>query len=304
MKRKMLDMPSDFWSGWIIAITVTSLLGLTWFIFSTYFGRDRAENEPTQGSSTIWDGNLTEGARPPPLWWFWLMLASLVVTVVYLMVYPGLGSFSGTFQWTQGGQLDSRLVQYKEAFAPLRNSVLQMSIDEIQLNEELTENAERIFGRHCAACHGSQAEGQANRFPSLTDSEWQWGATELDIHASIRKGRQAVMTGWAQALSNNELNAITEFVQEMENGSIPMDHPGKRIYDSICVACHLADGTGQKALGVPDLTNKIYLYGGDSLSIKYSIAVGRQGEMPGFNELLDDVQIRLLVAWLLPRNAN
>ena len=105
----MADMPSDFWGGWIVVLTVTSLLGLTWALFSVYFSANGEKEE-----SPIWDDTLEEGANAPPMWWFWLVFATLIFTVVYLILYPGLGSFSGALRWSQGGHLEeseSRIIR-------------------------------------------------------------------------------------------------------------------------------------------------------------------------------------------------
>ena len=98
----MADMPSDFWSGWIIGLTVVSLLGLTWLVFSIYFSKNGSE----EFESPVWDETLKEGNHPAPMWWFWMTLAALVFTVIYLILYPGLGSFSGTLKWSQHGRLE------------------------------------------------------------------------------------------------------------------------------------------------------------------------------------------------------
>ena len=77
-------------------------------------------------------------------------------------------------------------------------------------------------------------------------------------------------------------------------------HSGKAKYEELCAACHKVDGTGEPKLGAPDLTSGFYTYGGDSISVKDTILYGREGVMPAFNELLDDMQIKLLAAWLAP----
>ena len=97
----MADMPTDFWAGWIIVLTAVSVLGFCWLVFSIYFSANREEQE----ESPVWDETLTEGDNPAPMWWFWMTLAALVITVIYLMLYPGLGSFSGALKWSQHGRL-------------------------------------------------------------------------------------------------------------------------------------------------------------------------------------------------------
>ena len=79
----MADMPTDFWSGWIILVTTVSFAGLGWLLYSVYF----SENADTPAEHPVWDQNLREGAAPAPMWWFWLMFALMILSVVYLMLY-------------------------------------------------------------------------------------------------------------------------------------------------------------------------------------------------------------------------
>ena len=281
-------------------LTLTSLAGLAWVTYSAYFSPDRRAKADEEGeqSDTVWDQNLREGSRPAPLWWFWLLLGLLVASVIYLMLYPGLGVFQGALNWSSEHRLSNRMMAYEMTFGPKREAVLAMNYGELQADEDLMKKAGRLFGEHCAACHGVDALGQANRFPNLTDSEWIWGSTIGDIEKTIRGGRTANMTGFADTLSEDELNLMTDLALDMSRGESVEELPIKPVYDVICGACHLADGTGNTKLGAPDLTNDIHLYGGDRASIKYTIAQGRYGEMPAFKKLLDDTEIKLLVAWI------
>ncbi len=294
-------MPFEFWSWWIAILTLTSLFGLGWVTYSAYFSPDKRAKADEEGaqSETVWDQNLREGGRPAPIWWFWLLLGLLVASVVYLMLYPGLGAFQGALNWSSDHRLANRMMAYEMTFGPKRAAVLAMNYDELQADEDLMKIAERLFGEHCAACHGLDAGGQANRFPSLTDSEWIWGGTIGDIDKTIREGRTANMAGWANTFSEDELNLMTDLVLDMNRGESVEDLPIKPLYDAVCASCHQADGTGNPLLGGPDLTNDIHLYGSDRASIKYTISEGRKGEMPAFNALLDDTEIKLLVAWIV-----
>ena len=300
-------MPADFWAGWVFALTAASVLALIWFVFSIYFGngeRKQAEQaERAESESPVWDGDLREGDHPAPMWWFWLILASLVFSVVYLMLYPGLGSYSGALQWSQGGRFEESRADWQALFGPSRAVAAEAPLAELQCDTALMATAERLFARECAACHGADAQGQARLFPNLLDDEWQWGGTPHDIETSIRNGRTAVMVGWSAALGDDGVAQVVDYLRQMPAGP-PPEHPGQAHYDRLCVACHGPDGRGQPLLGGPDLANDIYLYGGDAAALEESVRNGRSGEMPAFGERLDDLQIRLLVAWLSREGAG
>lgn len=290
----MADMPSDFWSGWIVVITVTSLLGLAWALFSVYFAKNGQDDE-----SVVWDETLLEGSNPAPMWWFWLLFTLMIVSVIYLMLYPGLGSFSGALRWSQGGRLEQSISLYGDDFESLRAEVAAAPVAELQDDPMVMASARRIFDQNCAACHGLEARGQANLFPDLTDEDWQWGGETAQLEQSIRAGRQAVMPPLAAALGEEGVAQTARYVRAVASGeAVAESDPGRMLYATYCFACHGADGTGNILLGAPDLTDDVWLYGGNEGALIDGITNGRNGSMPPFQERLDDAQIRMLVAWL------
>lgn len=290
----MAVMPNDFWSDWIILLTVSSFIGLGWLVLSVYFlptGKNHDGEEP------VWDSDLTVGSSSLPFWWFWLILFMMVISVVYLMLYPSLGSFEGAFRWSQGGQLSENTVRYEREYADIETDIMSMSHSELAANPQAMNSAASIFSEHCSAYHGSDAMGQANLFPNLVDDDWQWGGTPERIEQTLRNGRLAVMVSWQTLLNDEGVNNVAAYVMSL-SGSPATNHPGKAQYDMFCIACHGATEDGNPLLGAPRLNDDIWLYQGDLDSIKESIAIGRNGQMPAFSGSLDDVQIKLLTAWL------
>ncbi len=290
----MADMPNDFWSGWIILITVISFISLVWLVISVYTA---APPTPEEVEHTIWDGNLEEGLNPAPLWWFWLIFAMMVFSVFYLMFYPGLGSFKGAFQWSQGGELSERYSAFNENFTELRAEIAAMELAELQADEALMGSASDLYKQNCAACHGYEAQGQANLFPDLTDGIWQWGGSPENIEQTLLNGRTAVMASWDALLGQQGVTDVANYVLVVGTPEAE-GHPGQARFNQICAACHGTDGTGNPLLGAPSLVDDVWLYGGDVDTIRTTLREGRNGRMPAFGDKLDDAQIRLLVAWL------
>ncbi len=292
----MADLPSVFWSGWIAVLTLVSLAAMVWLVWSIYFGRD-AGHGPESGP--VWDGNLREGNRPPPMWWFWLLFGSLIFSIVYLMLFPGLGGFPGMLNWSQGSRVAESYGEYEARFAGARAEIAAMSLAEIQNDSGLMAVAERIFRRECAVCHGPEGRGQADLFPNLFDVDWQWGGGEEQIRQSIRGGRNAVMVGWEPVLGGEGIEQVGEYVMSLAGG-VGEDHPGKAAYDQNCAVCHGVDGGGNILLGASRLSDSVWLYGGDRESIRETLVNGRFGVMPAFDEQrLDDTQLQLLLALLV-----
>ena len=102
----MADLPSGFWAGWIAVLTIVSLIGLIWLSLSIYMSREEYK-------SPVWDENLREGSTPAPLWWFWLMFALLIFSDIYLVLYPGLGSYRGALYVGVTNDLSRRLSQHR-----------------------------------------------------------------------------------------------------------------------------------------------------------------------------------------------
>ena len=292
----MADMPSQFWAGWIVVVTITSFAALVWLVIDIY----RDGNLGGEVKDEVWDETLREGARPAPIWWFWFILALMAVSVVYVMLYPGLGAYRGALKWSQGGRIAERFSDYDAQFGARRRRILDLPLAELAADGETMRSAWRVFNNHCTSCHGRDAAGQAGQFPDLGDASWQWGKDETQILETIRSGRQAAMPGWQAAVGEHGVGQLADYVLTLAGGDAqPGIHAeGAGLFQQFCAACHGPDGSGNPVLGAPALDDPIWLYGGDRSDVMRSIALGRNGVMPAFGTRLDETQIRLLTAWL------
>ncbi|MEX1032988.1 MAG: cbb3-type cytochrome c oxidase N-terminal domain-containing protein [Cellvibrionaceae bacterium] len=205
----MADMPNAFWSGWIAVVTIVSLVFLAWLVLSIYFSSGaQAMEKHDEDNEPVWDGDLSEGHNAPPLWWFWFILATMVFTVVYLMLYPGLGK--GALNWSQDSRVTSSYAAFETQFHEQRQRIATSTASELQAHPEYMAAAERLYGRNCAVCHGPDAEGQASLFPNLMDDEWQWGNSAEAIETSIRQGRTAEMMSWQNILNGTSVNRVAD----------------------------------------------------------------------------------------------
>jgi cytochrome c oxidase cbb3-type subunit 3 len=289
----MTSIATGFWAGWVVTLTIVSAAGLAWLVVSVYFGRD----DSAEVGHVVWDETLREGTTAPPLWWFWLILALLAASVVYLILYPGLGSYAGVLRWSQGGQIAASLARHDERFGPMRTEIAARPLPQLRQDELAMQSAAHLFSNHCSACHGVDARGQADLFPDLRDASWQWGNEEAQLVQTITGGRQAVMPPWQAVLNDEGVAKMAEYVLALRSGG-PADGESATAYRNYCSACHGADGAGMTLLGAPALNDDAWLYGGSIASIRDSIARGRTGMMPAFGERLDAAQVKLLTAWL------
>jgi cytochrome c oxidase cbb3-type subunit 3 len=296
----MTSIASGFWAGWIATITIVSAAGLAWLVFGVYFGRD----DSAEVADVVWDETLREGTTAAPLWWFWLILALLAASVVYLILYPGFGSYAGVLRWSQGGQIAASLADHERRFGPLRTELAARTLRELQQDEVAMQSAAHLFNNHCSACHGADARGQAAMFPDLRDASWQWGQEEAQLVQTIAQGRQAVMPPWQAVLNGDGVAKMADFVLSLSAGAPAVDSEAATAFRNFCSACHGPDGAGMALLGAPALDDDVWLYGGSPAAVRESIALGRTGVMPAFGERLDGVEIKVLAAWLSSRDAG
>ncbi len=293
---QMTDFSSDFWHWFISIITVVSILACALLAWLNSRG-SKETTEETMGH--VWDEDLVEYNNPLPRWWLNMFYITIVFGLVYLVLYPGLGKFKGVLDWTQRGQYQQELSQADELYGPLYEKYAAMSFEELAADENAMKTAGRLFSTNCALCHGSDARG-ARGFPNLTDNDWLYGGTPEQIIQTITHGRVGVMPGWEQALGEEGSRAVAEYIMSFSRDPVNphMLETGKEKYEQLCVACHGADAKGNQALGAPNLTDDIWLYGASHKGIIKSIMDGRNGVMPAQKDLLSEQQIHLLSAYV------
>lgn len=296
---------SAFWSAWVTVITLGVIIGCTWLLFATRKSQPHQEiTEETVGHS--FDG-IEELDNPLPKWWFQMFVATVIFGLVYLLLYPGLGNFKGLLGWTSHGQWEEEMAYAEENYAPIFQRFAQLSVEELKQPEhaEGLRIGQRLFANNCSVCHGVGGVG-AHGFPNLTDNDWLYGGTEDAIKTSLHNGRNGAMPAWADVLGEDGIRDMTHYVLALSNrehdaASAERAQPQ---FASLCAACHMPDGTGMHALGAPNLTNDIWLYGGSFEQIAHTLRHGRFGVMPAFTGLLSEDQIHLVTAYVMSLDSN
>lgn len=287
-------------SLFIIVLTVGNILAMWWLIRWTQKPR---LNESQQGDVTghTWDNDLREYNNPLPRWWLWLFYITIVFALVYLVMYPGLGSFQGLLGWSQTGQYQEEVAEADARFGPIFAKYASQDIPTVAKDPQAVKMGERLFVTYCAACHGSDARG-APGYPNLADRAWLYGGDPEAIKTSILQGRNGMMPPMGAALGGDaEVEAVANYVLALSGRATPdaaQAEAGKARFEAVCAACHGADGTGNPMLGAPDLTDDDWLYGGSLKSIVKTIKEGRQGRMPAHQEFLGEDKGHLLAAYV------
>ena len=291
-------MLNSFWNWFVIIISIGSILGCWWLLHWTKGVSDREDGE-IGSTGHVWDENIRELNAPLPRWWLHLFNITIVFALVYLLLFPGLGNVPGMLDWSQSAQYNSELEAATLAQEPVFARFREMDPAALIADAEANEIGQRLFGNNCAMCHGSDARG-ASGFPNLADDDWLYGGSFDQVLISINKGRVGTMPPWGAVLGEDGVSEVVAYVQQLAGQEVDsqLAEAGKTRYATICIACHGMDGTGNQALGAPNLTNNIWLYGGDAASIAESVNTGRAGKMPAHENLLNEDRRRLLAAYV------
>jgi cytochrome c oxidase cbb3-type subunit III len=294
----MSDFNSDFWHWYISILTVLSILACLWLLRWMTSGYKKSGNVEDTGH--VWDGDLTELNNPLPRWWLGLFYITIAFGGFYLLLYPGLGTYSGLLDWTSKTQYEAEVARVEAEVGPLFARYQQTSALDLIKDETALKVGERLYANYCTACHGSDARG-ARGYPNLRDGDWLWGGTPADIKTTIMHGRQAGMPAWEGPLGGERgVDEVAQYILSLSGRATIEDlaDKGKAKFEIFCVACHGADGTGNSALGAPNLTDNTWLYGGSLTRISESIAKGRNGKMPAQGEFLGEAKVHLLAAYI------
>jgi cytochrome c oxidase cbb3-type subunit 3 len=279
---------------------------------------EHKEIDAVTGTATTghdWDG-IRELNTPLPRWWLWSFYACIVWAVGYWVVYPAWpllkGSTEGITAWHARSAVVTDLADLKTQRGPLMDKLGSASLAEIVGNPQLLDFARAqgrvAFADNCAPCHGAGGGGTKG-YPNLNDDDWLWGGKIADIEQTIRfgarstsdKGRQGNMPPFAGVLKPIEVSAVADFARSLsglpaEKG-VDLDL-GKKVFADNCAVCHGPEGKGNRELGAPNLTDKIWLYAPDKATIVQGIQAGRGGVMPVWEGRLSEPVVKALSVYV------
>ncbi len=291
---------SDFVNiGWALYVAGITIAGLLFCVFILVVASKRRPMASDNTTGHIWDEDLKEMNNPLPRWWMWLFVMTVVFAVIYLALYPGLGTNPGTLKWSSVGQWQTEQDKARAAMAPVYAKFTAMPAAALAKDTQAMGIGERLFINNCSQCHGSDAHGSKG-FPNLTDSDWLGGSGPEYIAKTITGGRMGVMPPMAAAVGTPEdVKNVANYVLSL-SGSAHNNlaaELGKPKF-ATCAACHGADGKGNQAIGAPNLTDKVWLHGWGEAAIVAMVNGGKTNIMPAFEARLSPEQIHVLAAYV------
>jgi cytochrome c oxidase cbb3-type subunit III len=293
----MSDFTSGFWSTYVAGITLVSILACLLLLWVTARKKVKASADNTTGH--VWDEDLTEMNNPLPLWWVWMFIITIVFSLMYLVAFPGLGSYEGQLKWSTRSEYEGEMARAKQELDPLYSQFTAKKTEDLAGDPAAMGIGERLFMNNCAQCHGSDARGSKG-FPNLADGDWLHGGEPAKIIETITKGRIGTMPPMAAAVgSPDDVKNVANYVLSLSNS--PHDSVraqlGKPKFTA-CAACHGADGKGNQAIGAPNLTDDIWLHGWGEQAVINMINNGKTNQMPAQEGKLTDAQIQVLASYV------
>ena len=270
-----------------------------------------------------WDG-IEEYNNPLPKWWVYIFYACIVWGIGYSIAYPawpGLKEATpGLIGFSTRGNVAADISEHQEKLGPINAKLEAAELTEITSDPELQGYAisagSAVFKTWCAQCHGSGAAGAVG-YPNLLDNDWLWGGDIEEIHTTISHGIRNEDDGDARFsempafgddyLEPQDIASVVNYVMTL-SGQEPNDaalvEAGAEVFEVECSACHAEDGTGDRAQGAPNLTDAIWLYGGDYDTLIETVTYSRKGVMPPWSAeaseagRLSEAQIRAVAVYV------
>jgi cytochrome c oxidase cbb3-type subunit 3 len=280
--------------------------------------KDQKDLYATEAKETghEWDG-ITEYDNPLPKWWLYVFFTTIVFAIGYCVLYPSVPLIwthtNGVFAYNRRAEVSQAEAAAAAQQAPYRDRIAKLSLADIRKDPELLIFAETggraVFAENCVPCHRAGGAG-AKGYPNLVDDDWLWGGKIETIEQTITHGirnadpdsRQTNMPrfGADGILTRAQISDVADYVLSISGRTAPRDavERGRKVFSDNCVTCHGADGKGDQSVGAKNLTDNIWLYGGDKASIVETVTNARNGSMPAWGQRFDATTIKMLTLYV------
>jgi cytochrome c oxidase cbb3-type subunit 3 len=293
----MSDFTSNFWALYVAGLTLVSILACLVLLVVTGKMSPSTASDNTTGH--VWDGDLREMNNPLPRWWSYMFVFTIVFSLIYLVLYPGLGAVQGTLGWSSAKLHADEVAKGNAETAPIYAKFTTMTPEELSKDPKAMAIGERLYSNNCAQCHASDARGNKG-FPNLTDADWLHGGTPDKIKETIVGGRNGNMPPMAAAVGSPEdVKNVAQYVLSLSGSphDAALAEKGKEKF-VVCAACHGVDGKGMQAVGSANLTDNIWLHGFGEKTIIDMINNGMVNVMPAQASKLTEAQVHVVTGYI------
>jgi cytochrome c oxidase cbb3-type subunit 3 len=279
---------------------------------NTHQDIDAATGTATTGHE--WDG-IKELNTPLPKWWLYILYATMIWAVGYWFLYPAIplpgGHTTGLLGWASRSAVTADVQELASLRAANVNLLNASTLQQINADPKLSEFARAYgrsaFGNNCAPCHGSGGQGSKG-YPNLNADRWLWGGSLDQISQTITHGvrsgdpdgHEGAMPAFGKdgILTKQQISDVADYVRSLTNPTTANVSAGQAVFAENCSPCHGNNAKGNTDVGAPNLTTKIWLYGGDRDTIVETLTNGRGGHMPAWGGKLDTATIKALTVYV------
>ncbi|MFN4143295.1 cytochrome-c oxidase, cbb3-type subunit III [Aestuariivirga sp.] len=277
--------------------------------------KDEVSGTPTTGHE--WDG-IKELNTPLPKWWLYTFYGTVIWAVAYTIAYPAWplinAATPGLLGYSSRANVSAQIEAARAAQKENLDKIAAANVDDILKDETLLSFARAggaaAFKVNCVQCHGAGAAGSAG-YPNLNDDDWLWGGSPEAIYVTLKNGirytenaetrdSQMPAFGTDGILTPEQIGQVSAYVLTLagEQADAAEAQAGQQVFAENCASCHGDTGAGGRDFGAPNLTDKIWLYGGTLDQVKAQIAKPRHGVMPAWSHRLDDATIKQLAVYV------
>lgn len=263
-----------------------------------------------------WDG-IEEYNNPLPRWWLWTLYATIIWAIGYTIAYPAWPMLKeatpGVIGWSSRADVAAEIKAVDAANAEIEAKLaaadLTMISEDADLHSYAKNAGKAVFQTWCVQCHQVNGQG-AKGYPNLSDDDWLWGGDIESIHATITHGvrneddddaRFSEMPAFGDDyLEPEQIDQVVHFVLKLsgQDADAAKAGEGAAIFAEDCASCHAEDGKGDRDQGAPNLTDAIWLYGGDEETIRETVTFARFGVMPTWSSRLSESDINAVSAYV------
>lgn len=276
----------------------------------------KIEDDEVETTGHVWDG-IEEYNNPLPRWWLYTLYATIIWAIAYTIAYPAWpmlkGATPGVLAWSSRGDVAAEIKAVDLANAEIESKLAAVDLTVLSEDADLhrfAKNAGKaVFQTWCVQCHQVNGQG-AKGYPNLSDDDWLWGGDIEEIHATIAHGvrndddddaRFSEMPAFGDDyLEAEQIDQVVHYVLQISDQDFDAAKAGEgaTVFADECSACHAEDGKGDRDQGAPNLTDAIWLYGGDAETIRETVTFSRFGVMPTWSARLSASDIKAVTAYV------
>jgi len=248
--------------------------------------------------------------------WLWTFYATIIWGIVYVIAFPAWplisGATTGVLGWSTRANVQTAIESHRAKNADLVEELLAVDLASLEPTSDLhrygVARGGAVFRAQCSQCHGSGAAG-AKGYPNLLDDDWLWGGSMDDIAYTVRHGirnetdadaRYSEMPAFGEILEDEDITWVVEYITSLSQPEFnaTLADLGAAVFADNCASCHGENAAGDREQGAPDLTDAIWLYGGDRETLTETITTSRFGVMPAWGPRLSEADVQAVSTYV------